>query len=510
MKTFPETVTAEEMAVIEQNTEYLGVSMGQLMECAGRAVAEKVAEKASELGEKEITIFVGTGRNGGDGMVAARHLSAKGFKVQVYLIGVEEKIMDENVKRNWKILKKLKNTVKTFVVTDSTNIPQPSTKIIVDAMLGTGAKGKLRQPILQAVQILNKRDCFRVSVDVPTGLDASTGEIMGEVVKANLTITFHKPKTGLVKTKENVGEIFVADIGIPPEAELYTGPGDVKKILKPRPPTAHKGDFGRLLIVGGSETFTGAPALAGLTALRVGVDLVWIAAPTQTAQTIATYSPNLITLKLKGKHFNLENLDELKPYLERATTVLVGPGLGVEEETFKAVQKLVEEVEKLGLPLLLDADGLKAYSQNLRKTETPMVLTPHQAEYTMLTGEKLPENLEEKAEKVRVTAKKLGCTILLKGWVDVISDGVKVKLNWTGNPGMTVGGTGDVLAGLVAGFLAQGTKPMDAAVAAAFLNGAAGDLAVKKKGYHIVPTDLLEEIPNLIQNPLKHKELILE
>jgi len=506
-------ISAEEMAAIEANAEYLGVTLTQLMECAGKAVADKVEEKAKKHGfrmEDGVTVYVGTGRNGGDGMVAARHLAAKGFKVFVVLVGVEEKIVDRNARLNWETLKRLNSSISLTIASDSTRIPEPKTPIVVDAMLGIGVRGKLRQPTLEAVKVLNKAKCLKVSVDVPTGLEASTGEVLGEAVKANLTITFHKPKTGLLKAKNLTGEIYVASIGIPKEAETYTGPGDVRKVWKPREKETHKGDFGRLLIVGGSKTYTGAPALAALAALRVGVDLVWVAAPTQTAYTISSYSPEIITIKLEGEFLNPKNIETLKPYIERASSILIGPGLGTEKETFDAVWFLMEKAEKLKIPMVLDADGFKAYTEKKRKLETEAVLTPHQGEFKMLIGENLPEKLEAKAEKVKETAKKLECVLLVKGNVDLISDGEKVKFNWTGNPGMTVGGTGDVLSGVVSGFLAQKNSAMDSACAAAFLNGAAGDLAYKKKGYSLTATDLIEELPNLLENPMKHKELLLD
>ena len=502
-------ITSEEMMALEANAEYLGVSLTQLMECAGKAVAEKVEEAAKKHGFKKedgVTVYVGTGRNGGDGMVAARHLAAKGFKVFVVLVGFEEKIVDKNTRLNWEILKRLKSTAHLTIASDSTQIPEPKTPIVVDALLGIGVRGKLRQPTLETVKILNRSRCFKVSVDIPTGLDASTGEVLGEAVQANLTVTFHKPKTGLIKTKNFTGELYVADIGIPKEAELYTGPGDIRKVWKSRPKEAHKGDFGRLLIVGGSKTYTGAPVLAALAALKVGVDLVWVAAPTQTAYIISSYTPEIITIKLEGEWLNPKNIEELKPYIERATSILIGPGLGMEKEAFAAVWLLIDKAEKLKIPVVLDADGFKAYAQQKRKLDTETVLTPHQGEFRMLTSKPLPENIEAKVEEAKKTAEKLGCILLVKGSVDIVSDGEKVKLNWTGNPGMTVGGTGDILAGIVSGFLAQKNSAMDSACAAVFLNGAAGDLAYKKKGYSLTPTDLLEEIPSLLENPMKHKE----
>lgn len=500
------TVTSQEMMAIEENAEYLGISKCQLMECAGKAVAEKIIPLKKGRG---CTVYAGVGKNGGDGMVTARHLASSKFKVTVILVGAEEKIADPNVKLNWEILKKMKNSIKLFTIKDSTLLPDASTPIVVDALLGIGAKGNLLAPILQAVQKINRSNSFHVAVDVPTGIDATTGEKLGDAVKADLTVTFHKLKTGLLKAKRFCGKIIVADVGIPAEAEIYAGPGDVQKTWRTRPSTAHKGDFGRILIVGGSEIYTGAPSLAALAALRTGVDLVYVASPEKTAYLISSYSPNIITLKLEGNSFRKEHIKELKKILETVTALIVGPGLGNRPETFEAVTNLLEIAEFKQTPILLDADGLKACSQLNRGLKTKAVFTPHAEEFRILTGETLSAGLEDKEKKVREAAAKLNSAILLKGHVDIISNGAKSKFNWTGNPGMTVGGTGDVLAGIVGGFMAQGIDAFDAAVAGAFINGAAGDSAAKKLGYHIMATDLLDEIPTFIQNPMKHRELLL-
>ncbi|MHC1586838.1 MAG: NAD(P)H-hydrate dehydratase, partial [Candidatus Hecatellaceae archaeon] len=344
--------------------------------------------------------------------------------------------------------------------------------------------------------------------DLPTGVEASTGRLLGEAVKADLTVTFHRVKAGLLKAEEYVGEIRVAGIGIPPEAEIYAGPGDVRKVRKPRPKDAHKGDFGRLLVVGGSSIYSGAPALAALAALQVGVDLAYVAAPVEAAKAVSAYSPNLITIKLEGESLKARHISKLKPFLERCTAVILGPGLETRGETLKALPKLLRLIESLGKPLLLDADGLKLFARLGVKAETPCILTPHRGEFQLLAGEELPEELWEAAELVKETASRKQATILLKAPVDIISDGEKVRFNRTGNPAMTAGGTGDVLAGIVGGFLAMGIKPFEAAVAGAFLNGAAGDLAYKRKGPHLTATDLLAEIPALIENPMLHLEAL--
>jgi NAD(P)H-hydrate epimerase len=427
-----------------------------------------------------------------------------GFKASIILAGKAEDIYNKEALENWKALQQLRETINIYEVYDSTIIPEVTAEVIIDALLGTGTKGKLRPPILQLVQKINSMVGFKVAVDVPTGIDADTGEVLGEAVKAHLTITFHKTKKGLENAKEFVGELIVKDIGLPKEIEKFAGPGDVSLAVKPRPSESHKGDFGRLLIIGGSETFSGAPALVALAALRTGVDLAYVAAPEQTAYAISAMSPDLITIKLEGKHLNLANIPTLKAYIQTVNAIALGPGLGLHPETREAVKAIIEATESAGKPLLLDADGLKAFAEFKRKLNVPSVLTPHAGEYAILTGKKPSEDLKEKASEVQKTAAELGATLLLKGPIDIISDGKRFKLNFTGNAGMTVGGTGDVLSGIVGVFLAQKIDSFEAAVAGAFVNGAAGDFVFSEKGYHMVATDLLEHIPHVLDDPMSH------
>lgn len=495
-------ITSREMRALELNAGYFGVSQLQLMENAGRNVAQEIASRFTL--DKKVAVFCGLGGNGGDGFVAARHLASMGFKVTVILAGRASEISHKAALENWRALQFLRESVTIHEVYDSSLIPDIDADIVVDALLGTGTKGKLKPPIKQLVEKINSLNAFKVAVDVPTGIDSDTGEVLGTAVKANLTITFYKTKKGLEAAKEYTGELKVKDIGLPPELENYAGPGDVKLVVKTRIPESHKGDYGRLLVIGGSETFSGAPALVALAALRTGVDLAYIAAPQKTAYVISAMSPDLITIKLEGERLNVGNVPALKAYIEKSDAVVLGPGLGLHMETREAVKALIDVVEEAGKPLLLDADGLKAFAEFKRKLNIPVVLTPHAGEYAMLTGKTLPENISEKASEVQKTAAELGAVILLKGPVDIIADEKRFKLNFTGNPGMTVGGTGDVLSGIVGAFLAQDADPFEAAAAGAFVNGAAGDFAFAEKGYHMVASDLLDWIPKVLDDPMSH------
>jgi len=499
-----EPVTSQEMMAIDLNAQYLGVSDAQLMENAGYAVASEITRRFKGR-EAKVTIFAGIGGNGGDGMVTARHLAGQGFHVGLVLVGDPATISRRDVHRNWETLTLMPESVQVTVVRDSALMPTIQGDVIVDALLGTGARGILRPPILEAVKAMNKASGFKVAVDIPTGVDSDSGDVQGESFKADLTVTFHRPKKGLEQASQMVGELIVAPIGIPPEAEEHVGPGDVYLAMKPRKPETHKGDYGSVLVIGGSEDFHGAPALAAMGAMRTGVDLIYVAVPEIVACEVASLSPALIVVKLRGRHVSPENIEVLKKWAAKASSVVLGPGLGLEPETREAVRSIVDDVEGKGLPLLLDADGLKAFSEFKRPLRCPMVATPHAGEYQILTGQRLSGSIEERVRHVSETAKMLGCVIVVKGPVDIVSDGARVKLNrFAHNPGMTVGGTGDVLSGVIGALLSHGFEPFRAAAAGVFINGAAGDFALKERGYHLLPTDLLEWIPKVMNDPMAH------
>lgn len=495
-------ITSREMRSLEINAEYYNISLLQLMENAGRSVAAAVTERFSK--SQTVAIFCGLGGNGGDGFVTARHLSSLGYSVCVILAGRGRDITHESALRNWQALQFLRQSIRIFEVTDSSVIPQVEADIVIDALLGTGTKGRLKPPISQLVDYINLVKAFKIAVDTPTGIDSDTGEIISNAVKADVTLTFHKAKRGLQCAGKYVGELLIKDIGLPRELEKYAGPGDVLMVTKARSEEAHKGDFGRLLVVGGSEIFSGAPTLVALAALRTGVDIAYLAAPSKTAQAISSVSPDLITIKLEGKHLNMTNVAALTKYVEVVDAVVLGPGLGMHTETVDFTRAFVGIVESAGKPLLLDADGLKAFAQFKRPLKIPVVLTPHSGEYNILTEKKLPEDLEDRVAAVQKTAETLGAVVLLKGPVDVVCDGKRTKLNFTGNPGMTVGGTGDLLSGVIGAFLAQKVDPFEAAVAGAFVNGAAGDFLANEIGYHMVATDFLKWIPRVLNDPMSH------
>jgi len=499
------SITTRRMKAVDENAKYLGVLPLMLMENAGKGVVNALKSE-KDIKNKKITVVCGLGNNGGDGFVVARHLAALGAQVTVILIGSVENIKTEEARTNWNALENMVFTVKRVVLKDSSEISKikeliTGSDIVVDAIFGTGVKGSIKEPFSTIIDLINESNAFKVSVDTPSGLNPDNGEIHDKAVKANLTVTFHKAKPGLINGAAFTGKLIVADIGIPPEAEIIVGPGDIKAAIKNRDIHSHKGDFGKILVISGGIEYHGAPVFVALSALRTGADLVILTVPSSVADVVRSFSPNLIVRTLPGDVLCEDALGIIDPLINWATSIAIGPGLGLKSETEETVLTILKKARSKSKPLLVDADAIKILSKNntLLK-ETPTLVTPHPGEFEILTGEKLPppENIEERIEIVKECAGKLGITILLKGAEDIISDGTTYRVNLTGNPGMTVGGTGDVLSGIAAVLLAWGNSPLDAASAAAFINGRAGDIAVEKLGYHITATDVIEMIPHAI------------
>ncbi len=498
-----EYISTEDMAIIDENSSYLGIDTVLLMENAGGQIAKVLISKF-DVKNKSILIFAGTGNNGGDSFVFARHICSKCKEVHLILIGNPNKIRTNEAKTNWFALQNMDFSIQIDVIRDTSDfntLQIGNHDIIVDALLGTGVRGKIREPVASAIKLINDLQGIKVAVDVPSGMNPDTGKVHEFAVKADITISFHKIKRGLTKNVQYTGEIIPVSIGIPPEAEFIVGPGDLRVILKRRPAISHKGDFGKILIIGGGggEYYSGAPALAGLATLRTGADLVNIAAPSSVANVIRSYSPDLIVRDLPGDYLSEDSIAPLEALLEWATAVVIGPGLGVQPETSEVILKLLERILILKRPVVVDADAIKAMAQNntiLRGV--PGVITPHLGEYKILTGIDLSKikDTRERLRIVKESAKKLGVTLLVKGHEDLISDGVYAKINRTGTPAMTVGGTGDVLSGIVGCLLGQNYPPIRAANAGAFINGLAGELAEKSfHGPHITASDLINFIP---------------
>ena len=472
----------EDVYVWDINAKWLGITPYQLMENAGAGVARVIEERfGKDLG---VAVFSGTGNNGGDGFVTARHLSFEN-EVTVFLVGDEVKIRSEEARHNWEILKKL-DFVKIKVLKDSAYIRDLDLSgfdVIVDALLGAGTRGEPREPIRSAIEKINEYagKAKIVSIDLPSGYPSGTR------VRADFAVTFQWDK------EEYEGfERVIVKIGYPRGLYHLVGPGDAKFSLRKR--GEHKGQNGKLLVIGGSGNYYGAPYLASKAASYL-VDLPYLAMPSEPARRIS--DPDLILRPFNGENFSIDHLDGLLELAENVDAVVIGPGIGLAEETKELVREFVKLCEK---PMVIDADALKAIAEDLSvlKSKT-FVLTPHAGEFKILFGVKPEGSLRERAELVMEKAREIGGVILLKGSYDVISDGKTWKYNRTGNIGMTTGGTGDVLAGIVGSLLALGNEPLRAASVGAFLNGLAGDFTKDEFGENFTALEVARRVPEAVK-----------
>ncbi len=508
------------MMVTDYNCEYLGLSRLCLMESAGKSLAEEVGKIAVYTFSKpvKVVIFTGSGGNGGDGFVAARYLLNRGYDVDIYML--KDNIRSAEAKTNFEILKNMKprlsrlNIYNLKTLEDINNCEvaeaEQSEYVIVDGLLGTGIKGKLQTNVKRAIEIINESKGITISVDVPSGMDPLTGEVSDLAVVPDYTISFHKIKTGVREAEEEVvGGLVTADIGIPFEAEYFVNYGDFLR-LKNREESSHKGNNGKLLIVGGSSDYSGAPAIAGMAAIGAGCDLVYVATPEKSAEAIKSTSPDLIVKSLEGDNLSLGHLAEILKMAEDVDAVLIGPGSGIDEETAKLFNVLVTKIKK---PIVLDADALKQVELNLIKNREDIILTPHIFEFKSFFNvsdnlkleidsydfKKVDENITE----FQQITSQIDSTVIVKGQYDLILSDTRFRINKSGNPGMTVGGTGDALSGICAALLTHGLNSFDAACLGVFINGLAGDEAYKVKGNGFSATDLVSYIGNVINDGLR-------
>lgn len=509
-----EKIPSAKVGILDNNSAWLYIPKSHLMECAGYSAAMEIIERYKLNEQSKVLILCGTGNNGGDGFVIARHLSSFGIHTRVALLGGTHKISTREANLNWRIISEnLTYSIKTDILKDSTDVVQYGIlldkehdyRIIIDALLGTGIRGKIREPIATAIDFINEarehQDIKIVSIDVPSGLNPDTGEVEDKAVKSDLVITFHRAKTGMKIDEDYIRHISVKSIGIPPEAHLFVGRGDFLPTMKQRMPEYHKGQFGRMLVIGGSKNYSGAPAYSSLTGINFGIDLIITYVPNVVADVIRTYSPNLIVRSQQGNWLNSSAIEEVEWLVDWANAILVGPGLGQEEESEDFLVSLLETFRKMEKSFVLDADALKLVSNHLDLLENQsVILTPHSGELAIMTGTELKPytNIDENCEILSELAEDLKVTLLVKGPYDIITNGMETRVNRTGCAEMTVGGTGDVLAGLCTSFLGIENDPFDSACSAAFLNGLLGEYCKKNYNSRFNAMNMIDNIGKVI------------
>jgi NAD(P)H-hydrate epimerase len=508
-------VTAAQMQALDRRTiEDAKVPGLTLMERAGAGVVASVEALVGPLRGKTISIVCGKGNNGGDGLVVARLLRQQGVKVLVLLMTPSTELShDAKVmcRRFTKVAGS--SAVRTLTSMDQVRKPLATSDAIVDALLGTGLSSSVSGHYRDAINLINEAGRPVISADLPSGIHTDSGTVMGSAVRATVTVTFGAPKLGLYLGAgvDHTGTVRIVDIGIPPSfidavqsrILLMTG-ASASRALPIRRPSAHKGTFGHAGIIAGSVGKTGAAALAAKAALRMGAGLVTVATPSSVNDTLEAKLLEAMTIPMpetSARTLARSGLDPLLAFVRARSAIAIGPGLTTNPETVDLVQALIQRMEK---PCVLDADALNALSGRaslLTECKIPPILTPHPGEMARLEVDATPQSVN--ADRIGLAsqfARERGVFLVLKGARTVVArpDGT-VAICPTGNPGMATAGTGDVLTGMIVGLLAQGVPQWEAACAATYLHGAAGDLAAAARGQvGMIAGDLVEEISHAV------------
>jgi ADP-dependent NAD(P)H-hydrate dehydratase / NAD(P)H-hydrate epimerase len=503
-------VTAAQMAELDRRaTEEYGIPVSRLMDAAGQRVAQAAGELLGVQGGRRVLVLAGKGNNGGDGLVAARYLRDRGFDVRALLAGSQGDLAGEPA-RALAAAANIGVTIQSVTASPSGE-DLAHEDLIIDALFGTGFHGPVRGVAGALIDSANQSAKPILAVDVPSGLDADTGRWEGSCIRAVATVTMGLPKIGLLvyPGAEMAGTIYVADIGYPgplrddPSIPTHVVTAEVIRTLLPaRRPDAHKGTYGRVLIIAGSVGFTGAAALATLGALRAGSGLVVVGVPQSVYAIVASKITEGMPTPLPDASGALSSdaVGKIEELAAGADAIAVGPGLS----PASGVLAIVETLLAGSRPLVIDADGLNVLvgrSRALERAHAAAVLTPHPGELSRLTGGSTSEIQRDRLQAARSAAARFKSVVTLKGARTIVAtpEG-EAFIVPTGNPGMATGGMGDVLTGAVASFIGQGLHPVQAAYTAAYLHGLAGDLIAQARGMvGMLASEVADHLPLAIQ-----------
>jgi ADP-dependent NAD(P)H-hydrate dehydratase / NAD(P)H-hydrate epimerase len=472
-----------------------GVPSLQLMETAGRAVAEAAAEAA---GSSRIAVVCGKGNNGGDGLVAARVLREMGFEVDALLLGPGEQL-SEDARAN------LDRSEGARTV-GAGELPAALDGVggVVDAVFGTGFAGSPRDPARTAIDAINGAGAPVVATDISSGVNASTGEVEGKAVQADITVTFHAPKFGhwVAPGKDHTGELRVAPIGIPDGAPVEATGGLINSrvlgLVPHREAGSTKFTSGQVVIVGGSRGLTGAVCLSALGAIRSGAGYATVAVPGDLESIFEIKLTEVMSVGCASREGRLRPAasEQVLAATERAACVVLGSGMGREQGTQRVARELTQRIRA---PLVLDADGLNAHAgriELLADRDAPLVLTPHEGEMGRLLDRDSSAIKNERLESAREAARRSGAIVVLKGDDSIVTDGERVAVNAVSSPQLATAGTGDVLTGVIAALVARGLEPFAATCAAVVAHSRAGRVAGERVGHDsVIAGDVVEAMP---------------
>ena len=493
--------TAEEMSRADARAQELGIPGGILMERAGAAMARVAIER---FAPRRAVVVSGGGNNGGDGFVMARELHRSGVEVAVLATKNE---YEGDPATN---LETLRNLEVRLIDEEDLDAELGAADLVVDALLGTGFSGEVREKETEIIERMNSAEAPVLAVDVPSGVDGTTGEVDGAAVFADLTVCAHAAKVGCVISpgREHAGEVVGVDIGIPREADVepslvWTDAASLRGRIPRTGEPAHKYSAGALLVVAGSRGMTGAPVMVVRGAQRTGCGIVFLATSQGAAPAVDLALTEALVYGVAEDDdgfMGSDALEEILGHAGRASALVMGPGTGTGDDGRRLVESILREVE---VPVLLDADAITnlAGTDAISERSIPTVVTPHAGELGRVLGSGAGEVSAHRLRSARTAAEKNGCCVLLKGSDTLVVEGEKVAVNSTGEVALATAGTGDVLSGVIGALLSRGMDPYEAARAGAWAHGRAAELWIEDTGWpaeSMVATDLLEHLPRAV------------
>lgn len=484
-----------------------GITQEILMENAGESAYFVILKEFGVRGKK-FAIFCGIGNNGGDGFVVARKLHSTGGEVKVFLLGKRDELKGA-ARKNFDIISKMPIDICDIESIEQTREAVFSCDAIVDAIFGTGLVREVTGIYRDAIELINKSKKKVFSIDIPSGVNGDTGQVMGLAVRSNYTITYGLPKIGnmLYPGFDLCGKLYVSHISFPPS--FYNTESIKVQVnelveLPRRDKDTYKGSYGRALFIAGSSNYLGAPYFSALSFLKAGGGLSYLATPSSISPFLASKGSEIVLIPQKetsSGSLALESRGELLELSNRVNMVIIGPGLSLNEETQELVMELAREIQT---PLLIDGDGITAIAKEIgligeRKAET--ILTPHSGEMARITKMEVAEVNKDKINTLQRTASELNAIIVLKGAHSLIGyPDERVYINTSGNPGMATAGSGDALTGAIAAMYGLGLPLREAVRMGVFIHGLSGDLAAREKGEDgITAQDILDYLPNAVR-----------
>ena len=476
------------MKIDEHAIQIVGMPSLVLMERAAMTAAKIIMERESR--DARFLAVCGTGNNGGDGIATARILHEMGYKAAITIVGYPDKMSEETRKQ-------VEIAIGSHVpVIPMSTINDNEFDIIIDALFGIGLSRNIDDVYEQIIEDINKADARVYALDMPSGIHSGCGEVMGTAVRADTTVTFGVNKLGLIlyPGAEYAGEVIVGDIGFPHESVesikspyYHYEPNDIAKLLPVRRPRTHKGDYGYVLVIAGSESMCGAAYFSAAAAYRMGAGLVRVVSAPENRDIMLEKLPEIL----------FSPYDELEEVIERADAIVIGPGLGLEGRSEELVKYVVENSP---VPTVIDGDGIRLCRNITSKLSENFILTPHTKEMSYITGRSVAELADSPVSTAFDTAMDMDCIIVNKDARTVVSDGNTCYINVSGNNGMATGGSGDVLSGIIGGLLGQGMEPYEAAKLAVYLHGLSGDvMAEQKSSYGLLASDLLDGLTQVLR-----------